>query len=156
MQVDLWENKLRIIKVVENKKDYLDLLLLGDEQESMIDRYLEAGKLYALYDGNLKTVCVVKEVDCNTLEIKNLATYEEFQGRGYATKMLDYIFEYYREKFKKIIIGTGDASLALSFYKKYGFQETYVVKNFFIDHYDHDIIENGCKLKDMPYLEKEI
>ena len=64
--------------------------------------------------------------------------------------------EYYREKFKKMIIGTGDASLALSFYKKYGFQETYVVKNFFIDHYDHDIIENGCKLKDMQYLEKEI
>lgn len=30
-----------IIKISRNKKQYLDLLLLGDEQETMIDRYLE-------------------------------------------------------------------------------------------------------------------
>ena len=29
-----------IIKISRNKKQYLDLLLLGDEQETMIDRYL--------------------------------------------------------------------------------------------------------------------
>ena len=32
-----------IIKISRNKKQYLDLLLLGDEQETMIDRYLERG-----------------------------------------------------------------------------------------------------------------
>ena len=36
-----------VIKVTENKKQYLDLLLLADEQESMIDRYLERGDMYA-------------------------------------------------------------------------------------------------------------
>mgnify|MGYP006975406881 FL=1 len=40
--------------ITENKKQYLDLLLLADEQESMIDRYLERGDLLALYDGGLK------------------------------------------------------------------------------------------------------
>ena len=30
-----------IIEVTDNKKQYLDLLLLADEQEDMIDRYLE-------------------------------------------------------------------------------------------------------------------
>ena len=34
---------MKISQVIENKKDYLDLLLLADEQESMIDRYLERG-----------------------------------------------------------------------------------------------------------------
>ena len=29
-----------IRRVEENKKEYLDLLLLADEQEDMIDRYL--------------------------------------------------------------------------------------------------------------------
>ena len=32
---------MTITQITENKKQYLDLLLLADEQESMIDRYLE-------------------------------------------------------------------------------------------------------------------
>ena len=38
------------LQVTEDKKRYLPLLLLADEQESMIDRYLEQGDLFALYD----------------------------------------------------------------------------------------------------------
>ena len=38
---------MKIIEVKENKKQYLDLLLLADEQENMIDRYLDKGKGYA-------------------------------------------------------------------------------------------------------------
>ena len=30
--------KMKIIEITENKKQYLDLLLLADEQENMIDR----------------------------------------------------------------------------------------------------------------------
>ena len=37
-----------IIKISRNKKQYLDLLLLGDEQETMIDRYLERGDLFEI------------------------------------------------------------------------------------------------------------
>ncbi len=38
------------IKIInKNKKQFIDLLLLADEQESMIDRYLERGDLFALY-----------------------------------------------------------------------------------------------------------
>ena len=37
-----------IKEVKENKKQYLDLLLLADEQEDMIDRYLEKGTMYIL------------------------------------------------------------------------------------------------------------
>ena len=35
---------MEIIEIKENKKDYLDLLLLADEEEDMIDRYLDNGK----------------------------------------------------------------------------------------------------------------
>ena len=50
------------IKIInENKKQFIDLLLLADEQESMIDRYLERGDLFALYDNDLKSICVVTE-----------------------------------------------------------------------------------------------
>ena len=37
-------NMIRIHPISGNKKQYLDLLLLADEQESMIDRYLERGR----------------------------------------------------------------------------------------------------------------
>lgn len=36
--------------VTDNKKRYLKLLLLGDEQESMIDRYLERGDMSVMLD----------------------------------------------------------------------------------------------------------
>ena len=49
---------MEIIIVESNKKDFLDLLILADEQESMIDKYLERGELFTLYDGDLKSVCV--------------------------------------------------------------------------------------------------
>lgn len=32
---------MTIKQITEEKKQFLDLLLLGDEQESMIDRYLD-------------------------------------------------------------------------------------------------------------------
>jgi hypothetical protein len=51
--------EIEIIK--ENKKRFLDLLLLADEQESMIDKYLERGEMFALYDGDLKSICVVTQ-----------------------------------------------------------------------------------------------
>ena len=47
------------LKISRNKKQYLDLLLLGDEQEIMIDRYLERGDLFVLEDNGIKAVCVV-------------------------------------------------------------------------------------------------
>ena len=45
---------LRFFEVQENKRQYLPLLLLADEQESMIDRYLDRGTMYALEDGGMQ------------------------------------------------------------------------------------------------------
>ncbi len=54
-------SKLEIRRVDTDKKRYLDLLLLADEQEDMIDRYLEEGTLYVLEDEGVKGVCVVTD-----------------------------------------------------------------------------------------------
>ena len=37
---------MKIREVNENKKQFIALLLLADEQENMIDRYLEKGTMY--------------------------------------------------------------------------------------------------------------
>ena len=59
-------HEIRIIR--ERKKDFLELLLLADEQENMIDLYLDRGELFALYDGGLKSVCVVTEETSDTCD----------------------------------------------------------------------------------------
>ena len=50
---------VEIRRVETNKKQYLALLLLADEQEDMIDRYLERGSMYVLEDDGVKAECVV-------------------------------------------------------------------------------------------------
>ena len=49
---------MEIKKVISDKKEFLELLLLADEQEDMIDRYLERGDMFVLYDDGLKALCV--------------------------------------------------------------------------------------------------
>lgn len=62
---------MEIREINENKKEYLELLLLADEQESMIDRYLERGEMYVLYDaGEVRAVCVVTQENDQILELK--------------------------------------------------------------------------------------
>lgn len=148
---------MEIIKIIkENKKDFLDLLLLGDEQESMIDKYLDRGKLFALYDGDLKTVCVVTKENNDECEIKNLATYKKYQGQGYGSRLLEYLSEYYKDEFKTMIVGTGDSPLTIPFYERCDFKIYTRIKNFFIDNYDNPIFEGGVQLIDMVYLKKDL
>ena len=47
---------MKIVIITKNKKDFLDLLLLAD-QEYMIEKYLDRGTLFALYDDDLKSIC---------------------------------------------------------------------------------------------------
>ena len=53
--------KMMIKEITENKKEYLNLLLLADEQEDMIDRYLDRGRMYVLEDNGVKCECVVTD-----------------------------------------------------------------------------------------------
>lgn len=74
---------IEIREVVENKKQFLLLLLLTDEQEDMIDRYIADGTMYVLDDNGVKGECVVLNVGNNTLEIKNIAIHPDYQRKGY-------------------------------------------------------------------------
>ena len=58
-------------EIKENKKQYLSLLLLADEQEDMIDRYINKGTMYVLDDDGVKCECVVTDEGGGVLEIKN-------------------------------------------------------------------------------------
>ena len=147
---------MRIYEVSENKKKYMDLLFLADEQEDMIERYLEKGTMYVLEDDGIKGECVVTEEDRNVLEIKNLAVVPDCHKKGYGRALIEFVAEKYREQYCILQVGTGDSPLTIPFYEKCGFVRSHSVKNFFTDNYDHPIYEGGVQLKDMIYLRKQL
>ena len=145
---------MEIKEVKQNKKRYLPLLLLADEQEDMIDRYLERGAMYVLDDGGIKGQCVVTDEGNGVLELKSLAVEPAFQRKNYGKTLIDFVCSIYRGQFSIIQVGTGDSPLTVPFYEKCGFVRSYTVKNFFTDHYNHPIFEGGVQLVDMVYLRK--
>ena len=147
---------MRIEKIMENKKQFLELLLLADELENMIDQYLPSGDLFALYDDDLKSVCVVVPINSETCELKNIATYEKYQGKGYGRALINFIFDFYKKDYQTMLVGTGETPAILSFYESCGFRKSYRVKNFFTDNYHHPIFEGDIQLVDMIYLKKDL
>lgn len=147
---------MRITQIADNKRQFLDLLLLGDEQENMIDRYLEDGNMFALYDDDLKAVSIVVHIDNNTCELKNIAVYTQYQGQGYGSTLIRHICNHYKERYKAILVGTGESPSILAFYTHCGFEHSHRIENFFTDNYDHPIIEDGIQLVDMIYLIRKL
>ena len=145
-----------IIEVTENKKQYLDLLLLADEQEDMIDRYLDKGRMYVLDDKGIKCECVITDEGNGVLEIKNIATVSEHQGKGYAKALIDFVVKKYKEQYTVLQVGTGDSPLTIPFYEKCGFVRSHSIPNFFTDNYDHPIFECGVQLVHMVYLQRAL
>ena len=147
---------MKIREVNENKKQYISLLLLADEQENMIDRYLERGTMYVLEDSNVKAECVVCDEGNGILEIKNIAVDPKNQGKGYGKALIDFLACKYADGYSILQVGTGDSPLTIPFYEKCGFFRSHKVQNFFADHYDHPIYEGGVQLVDMVYLQRRL
>jgi GNAT superfamily N-acetyltransferase len=147
---------MKIEKITENKKQFLDLLLLADEQENMIDKYLPDGDLFALFDDDLKSVCVVLPINNESCELKNIATYERYQGKGYGSALIQYISDFYRKDYKTMLVGTGETPAILSFYARCGFEKSHRIKNFFTENYDHPMFDGDIQLIDMIYLKKDL
>ena len=147
---------MEIKPIYYNKKDFLDLLLLADEQEDMIDRYLERGEMFALsHQGKVVCVCVVTREGDGVYEIKNIATRHDHQRKGFGRRMVQFVLDHYKKDGKILLVGTGDSPLTIPFYERCGFSISYRVKDFFTTNYDHPIYEDGVLLRDMVYLKRD-
>lgn len=142
--------------IAENKKDYLPLLLLGDEQESMIHRYLERGTLYLWQvEQEVQGVCLVTDEGDGVLELKNIAVAPPFQRQGIGRAMIEALVQRYRGSYRMLQAGTGEVPSTMGFYQSCGFTLSHRVKDFFLQ-YDHPIVEDGVQLKDMVYFRREL
>lgn len=147
---------MEIKEINKNKKQFLSLLLLADEQENMIDKYLDSGTMYVLDDNGIKGECIVTDEGNGILEIKNIAVKPENQGMGYGKAMIDLISARYKNLYSVLQVGTGDSPLTIPFYENCGFIRSHKIENFFIDNYNHPIFECGIQLVDMIYLRRKL
>lgn len=147
---------MEIVRIDNQKKDYLPILLLADEQENMIDLYLERGTLYVLKDPGVKAACVVTDEGGGILELKNIAVLPDSRRQGYGSKLVAFLSDTYQGQYTILQAGTGDSPLTIPFYQSCGFQRSHIVKKFFTSHYDHPIFEGGKQLVDMVYLKKPL
>ena len=96
---------MKIREVNENKKQFIALLLLADEQENMIDRYLEKGTMYVLEDNDVKAECVVTDEGNGILEIKNIAVNPKYHGMGYGKALIDFLASKYADEYSILQVG---------------------------------------------------
>ncbi|MCI8411996.1 MAG: GNAT family N-acetyltransferase, partial [Clostridia bacterium] len=91
----------------------------------------------------------------DSIELKNIATVEKHRGQGYGKKMIKYLFDNYKQKYNKMIVGTTENNIA--FYVKQGFDKyEKTIKNFFVDNYDEEIWDGDLHCTDMYYYSKDL
>ncbi len=144
-------------EIKENKKYFLNLLLLADEQDDMIARYLNHGRLFVYYESDTAICVAVLTDEGNGLcELKNIAVDPAYQRHGYGSRMLRFLEKEMSASFNYMQVGTGESPLTIPFYEVNGFAYSHRIENFFTDNYDHPIWEAGVLLKDMVYLKKSL
>ncbi|MFV0536199.1 MAG: GNAT family N-acetyltransferase [Dysgonomonas sp.] len=146
------------LEKIDNNYPY-DLLLIADETVEGINKYLFDSDVYLARLGKEAVgVFCLFPIDKETIEVKNIAVASEKQSNGIGSRLLKEIETIARrEKYKTVIIGTADCGLRqLNFYKKNGYAEYDLKKNYFLEIYSEPIFENGIMLKDMVMLKKDI
>jgi len=146
-------------KLIKSEPIPYDLLLLADEEQQAIDRYIHQSEIYVVeINSEVVGAYVLCPVGDNTIEIKAIAVKESFQNRGVGKFMLhDAELRSKAMGYRKLIIGTPSiATKQLSIYQKAGFRLYEIRKDFFIDYYSRAIFEDGVQLRDMSVLVKDI
>lgn len=143
-----------IRRITEEKRRYLPLLLLGDEQEELIEGYLDRGDLFVLErDGAVLAACVVTREGPGLYELQNIAVVPAYRRQGLGRAMVDFVWTGYPD-LKILQLGTGDSPSTMGFYRSLGFREVRREKDYFIRQYDHLIYEDGIQLRDRVCFQK--
>ena len=147
-----------------NKFDILtpahgELLLDADPAEKLVKEYTSRSTCFELRQNDeLAGVIVLLPTRPETVEIMNLAVAKNFRGQKLAQTLLHYVLDWSKQSgFRRVEIGTGSTGVQqLYLYQKCGFRMTHIEHDFFLHHYEEEIIENGLVLKDMVRLAQDL
>lgn len=145
-------------KVEGNREAFLPQLLLADESEVAVRKYLDKGTLYKINCGELLVgVALVIPQTNTTIELKNIAIVPKYQGKGIGKEILRQLTEEcQKDGYQTVLVGTANSSIDnIAFYQKAGFRMEAIEKDFF-SHYPEPIYENGIRALDMIFFSKQL
>lgn len=152
-------DNLRFERLAAGQEPPYELLLLADPSRTLVDAYLQNGECYLAYlEDELVGQYVWMEREPGVMEIMNIAVGETHQGRGIGKQLLHHAKrEATRRKASVLEIGTGNSSVyQLLLYQKCGFRLHRIDHDFFVRHYEDEIIENGILCRDMIRLRMKL
>lgn len=75
--------------LTKNRMMYHKLLLAADEDEKMLNKYIDQGKLFVAKNGQQAVaVAIVVQTNPETVELKNISVDEKFQHQGIGSQFL--------------------------------------------------------------------
>ncbi len=146
------------LEIVEDRENYVDLLLLADESKEIVQEYMNSGELFAITYGNRTIgICLFTFHPNEIVEIKNIALISSFRNQGFGKMVIKQAFEHFSlQRKKEVIVGTANSSISnIVFYQKAGFRFSHIVHDYFL-RYPQPIIENGIRALDMIMFRKKL
>lgn len=132
----------------------MTLLLEADPCENRIRKYLSNADIYTVIsEGETVGVCILQPHSAITLELMNIAVRPGSQGKGIGRQLLQFVIAQSRQKkAQELLLGTGTFGYQQAFYQREGFRVVSIDKDFFLNHYEEPVMENGIQHKDMLRL----
>ncbi|MCE9596360.1 MAG: GNAT family N-acetyltransferase [Spirochaetia bacterium] len=137
----------------------LDLLLLADPEESVVRSYLNRSSCFTLVtEDKVVGGYLLLPTRPRTIELVNIAVYEEYQRRGFAKQMIEHAKEQARiTGYHTMEVGTATTSFGpLALYQRMGFRITGIDYDFFVRHYKESIYDDGVLCRDMLRLSLDL
>lgn len=145
-----------MIKEILNKLDYAEILTQSDPNIHLVKDYLEHGQLYGYYVNNEPVSFAALEIIDGAIEIKNIYTFPEHRGHGYAKALIKFIEETYNNYHTFYLLTTNSSLENITFYSHLGYVYSHRIENFFLDYYPKEIFENQMQATDLVYFKKTL
>ena len=145
-------NKPEIKEIYQNYP--LSLLLEADPDIKKIEKYLNKGRCFAVFDGPRTIgVYVLKDLKNKTAEIMNIAVSEQYRRQGLGRLLIqDAITRARNDGFETLLIATGKDSFQQYFYVSCGFSVYETDEGYFSRAYTQPVVDNGVVLTDLARL----
>lgn len=138
-----------VIQRITSEQVDMRLLLEADPDEKTVREYLQQSIIFEITEGSQSIGCLLLLLESALAEIKNIAVWEAYRGKGYGSLLLQFAINEARKLgAKRLRIATGNSSIGqIYLYQKAGFELSHVVRDHFTGHYPEPILENGIPCK---------
>lgn len=142
------------VKQVHGLSLPLSLLLEADPSARLIDGYRDTPYAWQISDqGQTVAAAIAQQRNPQDWELMNIVVLPSYQSRGLGAQLLSTLIRSVREQGgQSLYVATGTIGYPLFFYQRAGFRVVAVEPDYFLQHYDEALFEDGLQHKDRLIL----